>query len=152
MKADVRAGSKILEDACGSLFQPIFVPPWHAIPDDLSRELASLGIRCLSTGLYRSLVSTETWIANAPIHVDLSDWRRGGRFIGPDKACESLRKKLSVSRVYEHEHVPVGILSHHDCMELEPVSFMVRLFDVTSAFGARWLRGSELLDLKVDHR
>ena len=49
MKADVRAGVKLLEHEGSGLFQRIFVPPWHAIPQELSHELPSLGIRILST-------------------------------------------------------------------------------------------------------
>ena len=42
--------------------------------------------------------------------------------------------------------MPVGILSHHDRMASDFMSFMVDLFRMSSEYGARWLRGSELIE------
>jgi len=79
--------------------------------------------------------------------VDLSDWDRGGRFIGTGPALQAITAHLRDRRHSRVEpHRATGILTHHLVLDTSTAVFMERLLRVIDdAPAARWLPAEEVL-------
>jgi len=75
-------------------------------------------------------------------HIDLIDWRDGGRFIGAELATERIIAHLVAKRLgVIEQHEPTGILTHHKAHDGELSEFLPKLIAALSAHRkVEWVR------------
>lgn len=112
---------------------PVLVPPWNRFRGDLTKELAAVGFRGLSTYGPRT-AEMVVGLKQVNTHVDIVDWHAGRRFIGEERAL-----RLALSSLESKE--PVGWLTHHAVHDQAAWNFLERLFSLRSV---RWARAEEL--------
>lgn len=104
--AELREGRIKLERQAGRQWLPILTPPWNRIDPKVAAQRGQVGLCGLSTfgpvGGDRRQVNT---------HFDLIAWKRGGEFIGWDKAIAIVEEELEDRRAGRDE--PFGLLTHH---------------------------------------
>jgi len=94
---------------------PVMVPPWNRIADILVPTLPEIGYRGLSTFGPRRRPEPVRGFRQINTHVDLIDWKAGGRFVGEAAALATLVEALARARSGQGE--PIGLLSHHLAMD-----------------------------------
>ena len=81
------------------------------------------------------------------VHVDLTGWKGGRRFIGTAAALGSLVAWLRRRRLCNAASDPaIGILTHHLIMDRETAGFLERLLKLVAEHrAARWIDIAEML-------
>ncbi len=81
------------------------------------------------------------------VHVDLTDWKGGRRFIGTAAALGGLVGWLRARRLGNAAAAgPIGILTHHLVMDRETAGFLEHCSSGSPAHrAARWVDIAELL-------
>jgi hypothetical protein len=120
---ELRQGFGILEDAFGSAFLPVLVPPWNRIDAVLFPFLERSGYRGLSVYGPRSGLEVAPGVRLLNTHLDPVDWHGTRGFIGEEAALDRLIDIL-------HPDEPVGVLSHHLDMDESGWTFFDDLFTV----------------------
>ncbi len=117
------AGRRRMEGLFGPGFLPVLVPPWNRIADGVVARLAEAGFRGLSTYRARpkALAPDLRWVNT---HVDIIDWRAGGRFLGQSAAIARVVAHLAARRRGEADPAePTGLLTHHGQMDDDAFAF-----------------------------
>ncbi len=154
--AEIAAGRDCLAALFGSRALPVFVPPWNRIAPELLGVLAASGIAAVST--IASPTKPES-SASQPtkrnvagpgiidVHVDLTDWKGGRRFIGAAAALGRLVYWLRRARLGNTApSALIGILTHHLIMDRATAAFVEILQEqITGHRGARWVDIAEVL-------
>ena len=88
-----------------------------------------------------------TGLGALDVHVDLTDWKGGRRFIGTAKALGGLVFWLRRGRLGNAVAAgPIGILTHHLIMDRETAAFVAALQErIAGHRAARWVDIAELL-------
>jgi hypothetical protein len=136
---DLARGRALLEGAFGARFLSLLAPPWNRIAEALLPSLPRVGFAAVSCAGPRARAEAAPGLAQANIHWDLVDWKRGRRFRGEDAAgqiVEHLRaRRLGAADPGE----PTGILTHHLAMDEEAWRFLRRFLAATARHdGASW--------------
>ena len=107
--ADIGRGRQRLEELIGNCLEPILVPPWNRMRDDLAPLLPQVGIKAFSTFAHRRSVPKM----QVNTHVDIMNWKAPGGTVGKslDAVQNELASALSVSRA--NGCYPIGLLTHH---------------------------------------
>ncbi|MEM7406768.1 MAG: polysaccharide deacetylase family protein [Pseudomonadota bacterium] len=130
--AELALGRARLSARFGRNFQPVLVPPWNRISDDLIARLPEVGLRGLSTFRPRPRRATPA-LTRVNTHVDVIAWRLGGGFVGEEHAVAQLLghwQARAEGRVDPTE--ATGILTHHRVHDEATWRFLTDLF--------HWLR------------
>ena len=149
--AEIAAGRDCLAALFGSRAQRVFVPPWNRIAPELLAVVAASGIAAVSTiaSPTKPGNSTDqpTGLGVIDVHVDLTDWKGGRRFIGTAKALGGLVFWLRRARLGNAAAAgPIGILTHHLIMDRETAAFVAALQErIAGHRAARWVDIAELL-------
>jgi hypothetical protein len=153
--AEIAAGRDRLAGLFGSRSLPVFVPPWNRIAPELLGVLAASGVAAVSTIASptkpESSASQPTGRKPArlgviDVHVDLTDWKGGGRFIGAAAALGGLVFWLRRARLGSSAAGPIGILTHHLIMDRETTAFVETLQEqIAGHCAARWVDIAEVL-------
>jgi len=108
---DIAKGDELLKGVFKNRYQPIFVPPWNRISDNIAKHLNHkiLSVYGTRNGLEFNPIRINT-------HVDIINWRRGKTFIGTGEAIglcvdHLVAKRLKSPGIDITE--PTGILTHH---------------------------------------
>jgi peptidoglycan/xylan/chitin deacetylase (PgdA/CDA1 family) len=132
-------GRAMLEEAFGTLFMAVLVPPWNRIDPALIGRLGEAGYVGLSTFGRRRAAATTNGLAQVNAHLDPVDWRGSRLFIGTGAALERLT--LAIEGVEE----PIGVLTHHLVMDEAGWTFVERLLEELGRHpGARLCDAREL--------
>lgn len=120
---ELQLGFGLLEDAFGSSFLPVLVPPWNRIDEALFSDLNTHGFTGLSIYGPRSVPEISPGVGLVNTHVDPVDWRGTRGFLGG----EAVLKQLIDSFALEE---PIGLLSHHLDMDESGWTFFDELFTI----------------------
>ena len=136
-----------LRALAGERFRPVLVPPWNRISADLFPTLPHAGFRGLSTFGPRRAAYPVPGLMQTNCHVDVVDWRRGRRFVGPERALAAVVGHLAARRRGSVDAAePTGLLTHHAVHDESAWDFCARVFDCTRRHpAARWLEPSEAI-------
>ena len=138
---EMRAARERLEDLFGARALPVFVPPWNRMGSDAAAALPAAGYEAVSGFRGRP----EAPLARLDTHVDVIDWRGGGRFAGADAVLGALAGALAARRKTTDSR-PTGILTHHLAHDDAAWRFLDDLVAWgRSATGVRWVRPRDLL-------
>jgi hypothetical protein len=113
--------------------------------------LAEGGIACVSTIASKKSptppAGMPTGLGLIDVHVDLTDWKGGRRFIGEAAALRSLAAWLRRVRLDNTGSAgPIGILTHHLIMDRETAAFLEALTKLVAGHrAARWVDIAEIL-------
>ena len=143
--ADIAKGRARLEQAFGSSFYGLFVPPWNRIAPGIAARLTDLGLVGVSTYTDRA---PEDRSFRLNTHVDPLDWKekkRSGaaRFLGDDATLSLLidalrRRREGLTGTDKDE--AVGILTHHLEHDAGTWAFLDRLVQAVRAHpAAEWV-------------
>ncbi|HMN78581.1 MAG TPA: hypothetical protein PKA20_01505 [Burkholderiaceae bacterium] len=140
VEQELAAGQRILADAFPTNFHRVFVPPWHSCVPWVLQEAVNLGFDGVSVAAPPLPLQAHGYPGEANIEIDVSDWSRGGRFIGASRFSTSVVKALRVRRERSAFDVPLGILSHHACLSDEDFGCLRQFIEVMRKRGVRWER------------
>lgn len=136
-------GRKQLRSLFGSRALPVFVPPWNRFADRFLPLLTEAGFRAVSQQAPRR--AAQHGIATIDVHLDVTDWRGDGGFVGTGPALGRLIADLRQRRESGDDGA-IGILSHHLVMDRATEDFIAELFRWTRGLpGVRWLGAADLL-------
>lgn len=134
--ADISRGAKVLREAFGPLFTPIFTPPWNRCTAETRRVLRDLDFRALSTIRSDKSVGSEPGLAEVPVSVDIFHWKGGIRL--------KTEEELTVELLERSKTLPIGVLLHHKTMSKEAWVRLERLLDTLIQCQARFRVMEEL--------
>src|SRR5579872_1553239 len=108
-------GRKQLRSLFGSRALPVFVPPWNRFADRFLPLLTEAGFKAISQQAPRRGAPLHG-IAAVDVHLDVTDWRGGGAFVGTGPALGRLIAELRQRRE-RGEDGAIGIMTHHLVMD-----------------------------------
>ncbi len=117
--ADIAAGKKILADAFGDAFSPVFTPPWNRCTTDTYRALDQLGFEALSKKSGKDAPADYSF-RELSVTLDLYHWKNGVKMKAPDEFVGEL-----VSQMRELDIV--GVMLHHKVMDVSAFELLESL-------------------------
>ncbi|MGD9615574.1 MAG: polysaccharide deacetylase family protein [Alphaproteobacteria bacterium] len=151
LAAELNQGRDRLIALFGTRALPVFVPPWNRIAPELLPTLAESGIAALSTIASEKKpappAGRPAGLGLIDVHIDLTDWKDGCRFIGTAAALGALVFRLRRIRLGKlASDRAIGILTHHMVMDRETAAFLAALIkSVAGHRAARWVDIVEML-------
>jgi hypothetical protein len=144
---ELARGCERLGSTFGDRFEPVLVPPWNRIADDIIAKLASAGLAGLSCFGPRAR-PTAAGIAQVNAHVDPIAWRRGRVFAGTQACIERMVEHLRARRTSAVDaDEPTGILTHHVAFADDAFAFVDALLRETARHpAAAWLDARAAFD------
>lgn len=108
MRAELEQGHRVLSDAFGERFTPVFVPPWNRVSSSVTSMLPGIGYRAVSTYNPRQ----SPFEINT--HIDPIDWR-GSRSVHASDGLVAQTVEMLVARRKgtADNSEPLGLLTHH---------------------------------------
>lgn len=144
--AELQHGGDQLRQLLGERFVAVLVPPWNRLSSDLSEQLAAIGCIGLSTLGPRAQPSEHGLRVNN-VHIDLINWRQGGRFAGETAVLAQLVKHLKQRRLGEvATDEASGLMTHHLVHDADCWQFCQRLFEFMAEHPVRWLSARQCFD------
>lgn len=143
--ADIAQGREALTASLQGKFEPVFVPPWNRIHEDIVERLPSLGLHGLSTFKPRAQATPFPGLTQTNCHVDIINWRDGRGFVGHAGALAALTDHLRMRRSsHQVPDEPTGVLTHHLVHDEDCWTFLKQLFEhMRSDPNVRWLSTRE---------
>jgi hypothetical protein len=138
---EITAGRERLRRLFGPRVLPVFVPPWNRIAPELLPVLVETGITTLSSIASSHNVVGPDGLGFFNVHLDLTNWKAGRRFIGEAAALASLVAWLGRARLDNADSIrPLGILTHHLIMDRGTAGFLERFTKLIAEHrAARWV-------------
>jgi peptidoglycan/xylan/chitin deacetylase (PgdA/CDA1 family) len=124
--SDISIGKKVLEDAFGKEFSPVFTPPWNRCTSDTFRALDQLGFQGISKIRSDSPVTGYSF-REVSVTLDLYRWSGGAAMRSPEEIVEELISQMSGPGT-------VGIMLHHKVMNEDAFKFLKLLLDEVSRY------------------
>ena len=125
-------GKKILEEAFGSKYRPIFVPPWHGISANFFKLLMQSGIFHISSK-GNSLFSKYDDVFVANIHCGTVKWTTPPSFDHPSVYLEQIISHLRQRRIgLSRKGEVTGIASHHLVQNKESLIFIKKFINIVN--------------------
>ena len=146
--AELLDGRRKMEALFGARFLPVIVPPWNRISDAVIAHLPESGFRGLST--YRARPrDPASRLLRVNTHVDILDWREGGRFLGQSAAIALIIAHLAARRGGEADaEEPTGLLTHHARMDEAAFAFTASLLERLASHPAvQWRAARDIFRL-----
>jgi hypothetical protein len=129
----------------GKRFLPVLAPPWNRFKHPLAARLPEAGLYGLSGYGPRDKAEAAPGVRQVNTHVDIIEWRGTRAFVGEETALRMAVKHLASRRSGEADATePTGWLTHHALHDKAAWEFLERLFERTTARGARWIDPVEL--------
>jgi peptidoglycan/xylan/chitin deacetylase (PgdA/CDA1 family) len=126
-------------------FLAVLAPPWNRFKQSLVARLPEAGLYGLSGYGPRDKAEAARGVRQVNTHVDIIDWRGTRRFVGEEAALRIAANHLASRREGDVDaKEPTGWLTHHALHDKATWEFLERLFERTSARGARWIDPVEL--------
>lgn len=143
--ARLSAARQRLAAQAAQRFLAVLAPPWNRFKQSLVARLPEAGLYGLSGYGPRDKAEAARGVRQVNAHVDIIDWRGTRGFVGEDAALRIAVKHLASRRKGEVDaNEPTGWLTHHALHDRAMWEFLERLFERTSARGARWIDPVEL--------
>jgi len=112
--ADADQGLKTLRALFGDQLEPMFVPPWNRISDDLLQGLSGLGYSSLSTFTPRKRAMASPGLAQINTHLDPIHWKGSRSLVPPQQLLDQVTRQLTDRRLGTADSAePYGVLTHH---------------------------------------
>jgi hypothetical protein len=132
----LRRGRRRMDELFGPRFLPVIVPPWNRIADGVVACLTQAGFRGLSAYRARPRLSSPG-LRRVNTHVDILDWRQGGRFLGRSAVIALVVAHLAARRRGEADPAePTGLLTHHARMDDDAFAFTRALLKQLASYPA----------------
>jgi peptidoglycan/xylan/chitin deacetylase (PgdA/CDA1 family) len=126
--------------------EPVLVPPWNRIREDVLPHLRGMGFRGLSRAGPRRIRHSDG-LSAANVHLDLVDWSNGERCLHEAAALGILRAEITrIAAAPSEMNEPIGINTHHLVAQNETWDFLRRLVHETTSAGARWPATAEVFE------
>lgn len=122
--ADIASGRKILEEALGEAFSPVFTPPWNRCTAETLSVLDRLGYRGFS-GLRKRETVSGYGFSDVSVTFDLFHWQPRARMKSVSEIVNGLSAQL-------RELDTIGIMLHHQVMDDDGFEFLALLLRVLS--------------------
>ena len=127
---EAETGFGKLHSLLGSRLQPMFVPPWNRVCDDLITRLPELGFRYLSTSTPRKARWVAPGLEQVNTHIDPIDWRGTRGLTAEPILLHQIIETLRDRRACQTDNSePLGLLTHHLVHDPAIWSFCARLID-----------------------
>lgn len=107
--ADIAQGHQRLEELFGKTLEPVLVPPWNRMRNDLASRLQEVGIKAFSTFTHHRSVP-EMQINT---HVDIMDWKAPGGAKGKSLETVQIELATALNASRADGYYPIGLLTHH---------------------------------------
>ena len=141
----LRIARKRLAAQAAKRFVPVLAPPWNRFKRPLAARLPEAGLYGLSGYGPRDRAEAAPGVRQVNTHVDIIEWRGTRAFIGEEKALRMAVEHLASRRKGEVDtSESTGWLTHHAMHDKAAWEFLERLFERTTARGARWIDPMEL--------
>ena len=139
--AELQEGFGALEQAFGTRFAAVLVPPWNRIDPEVISRLPGARFHGLSTYGPRATACPAPGVTQCNTHVDLIAWRHARAFVGAEAAIDLLVDHLNARREGTADpSEPTGILTHHLDLSDAAWNFLTGLIARTREHGAvTWL-------------
>jgi hypothetical protein len=146
--AELARGCERLASTFGERFEPVLVPPWNRIADDIVAKLPSANLAGLSCFGPRAPSPAPGRIAQVNAHVDPIAWRRGRSFAGTHACIERVVEHLRARRTgLVDAEEPTGVLTHHLAFGDDAFVFLDQLLHETSLHpAAAWVDARAAFD------
>jgi predicted glycosyltransferase len=105
---DIQRGQRLLTEAFGQNFSPVFVPPWNRLTPSTRQALIRLGFDALS-GLRDQAPVIDDGLREIPVTLDVFRWKGGAELKTAAELIGELRVQLEASEL-------IGIMLHHKVM------------------------------------
>jgi predicted glycosyltransferase len=105
---DIARGQRLLTEAFGQNFSPVFVPPWNRLTPPTREVLIRLGFHALS-GLRDRAPVVDDGLREIPVTLDLFRWKDGAELKTAAEFIGELCVQLEASEL-------IGIMLHHKVM------------------------------------
>ncbi|MEM9602380.1 MAG: hypothetical protein AAGA11_05935 [Pseudomonadota bacterium] len=129
VRSELQNGVRLLKQHVGTLYQPVFVPPWNRMAPVHYKAMHSAGITGFSA---RFNNEPAPGLHNMPVDVDIIDWQ-ARCFRGTDACVDTLIAALAAQ-----PNRPIGIMSHHLDHDDACWAFLDELFfEIGAMTGAR---------------
>jgi len=116
---DIERGRKVLEEAFGSAFSPVFTPPWNRCTVETFRALDRLGFQALSRFQGDAPAGGYNF-REVSVTLDLYRWQGGAMMKPPNELVDEL--------IWQIEELHrIGIMLHHRVMDEEAYEFLALL-------------------------
>ncbi|MBC6440996.1 MAG: hypothetical protein GDA49_11445 [Rhodospirillales bacterium] len=138
-------GLCVLETRLAKRMLPVMVPPWNRADDVVIRLLADLGFEGLSMlGPRDDAVLHDLTVAN--VHVDIIDWKQGGRFASHERCLAATLGHLRARRAGTVDsEEPTGLMTHHRVQDVDCWRFVDSFVSLVRDHpAARWLDASQI--------
>jgi predicted deacetylase len=117
--ADIANGKKVLEEAFGEAFSPVFTPPWNRCTTDTYRALDQLGFRALSKKKGKEELTGYSF-RELSVTLDLYQWKNGATMRPAEQFISELDSQMGgLDRV--------GVMLHHKVMDESAFELLERL-------------------------
>ena len=135
MVEDARQGFSTLNQLFGPAgWQPVFVPPFHALSIAFKMMVPSLGYHGISAGT--PLTPKVDGVPEINAEIDIMNWPER-RFLGADLASAALVEQLRLRRTREIPlDMPIGLLTHHPALDDDAWRFLEMLLDLLRSHDA----------------
>lgn len=97
-RRDIEAGRRLLRDALGGAFDPIFTPPWNRCTEATARSVRALGFRLLSRES-RARPLGVPGLAELPVRID---WVRRDQGARGAALVDAIRGRHAVGIMFHH--------------------------------------------------
>ena len=148
---ELSEGRRRMEALFGPRHLAVLVPPWNRIADGVAARLPEAGLHGLSAYRARPRSSSQpprrvSTPHRVNTHVDILDWRAGGRFIGSNAAIALAIAHLAARRRDEADPAePTGLLTHHERMDEDAFAFTRTLLArLASHRAVQWLAARDI--------
>jgi hypothetical protein len=123
--SDIARGQARMNEAFGSHWFPVFIPPWNRCVEDTYRALDQLGFRALSAKQGSSVV-TGYRFKEISITLDLFNWRGGASLKPAEVIIDELIAQLARRQT-------IGVMLHHKVMDERAFAFLDSLLDALAS-------------------
>jgi hypothetical protein len=147
---ELRKGQEILSGSFPLSFYAVFVPPWHSSAPWILNDAARLGFTAVSLPPAPSPTFKHGYCGELNFEIDLSDWSKGGAFIGLDEFCRRVTRVLKARRLEGALDEPIGILSHHKVLTARDRGHIASFLDVVAG-ASKWPSIRELVAVAAAH-
>jgi hypothetical protein len=120
--ADIAQGQARMNEAFGSDWFPVFIPPWNRCTEATCQVLDQLGFRGLSRDRGKSLGAGYRF-RELPITLDLYRWRDGAQLRPTEEIVSDL-----IGQIMQGELI--GVMLHHKVMDEEAFAWVATLLQV----------------------
>jgi peptidoglycan/xylan/chitin deacetylase (PgdA/CDA1 family) len=120
--ADIAAGQARMNAAFGTVWFPVFIPPWNRCTATTAQVLDELGFRVLSRDRGQAAFAGLR-CSEIPVTLDLYQWRGGAALRPMEELIQALLEQVEQAQT-------IGVMLHHKVMSNEAFAFLGELLQL----------------------